>query len=289
MLRQFDVTSTDRVTNALWRASSLQRSIESFGARLEYHRCHAGVSFHDRDGWFRFEQLQDREFGDRVIERIADEGEATFEVAGTYTFRYAIHLPLQLAGYLYAAERRVPVLRDNVALLNREWLQEGAILSPRAIVIEGDELSGRAECATAPDIAALTDALFDQTARLIEPLVDAWSPRRLIARANAWGSALDALASGFWFAGTHAIGRDNAWARWEAAIEGRTFPVRRRPRRLQFDCEGEPDEMIVRSGCCLWYTLPAAKKTHSYCTSCYLISDERRIERMITYRRERSE
>lgn len=273
--------------DARWRHSPLTRSIESIDARLEHGRVHAGQPWQPGKDWFRFEQLEDASVAGGVIARIAKESEAPTEVAGTYAFRYAIHHPLMTAGYLVAKEGRVPVLRDNIALLNEEWLQQAAILAPRAIVLDGDELAS-AGCETVPDEDALSDALFAETARLIEPLIAAWSPKKLIARANAWGSALDALAYGFQFAGQHSIGLDRAWDKWRTAVRDRPFPVQRRPRRFEFDCDGDPDELLVRSGCCLWYTLPAAKADgdQDYCTSCYLQTDDRRRERMVAYRRE---
>jgi hypothetical protein len=263
-------------------------SLATFNQGLEQSRLHLGGPPHDGAPWFFFEDLLSPQFADRVIKRVAEWSDATHLVAGTYTFRYAIQIPLSLAGYLFAMDNRVPVLRHNIMLVNRDWLNEAALLSPEVTVLQGDELSGEAGIPVIDAESQLADRLFHETERLLEPLLEVWAPRKLVARANAWGSALDALACGFQMAGRDRVGLDEAWNAWNAAIKGRTFPVRRRPRRLQFECDGAPDEVLVRSGCCLWYTLPESKQggVQEYCTSCYLSSDESRTERIAAYRRE---
>jgi hypothetical protein len=263
-------------------------SLARFNHNLEQSRLHLGGPPHDGAPWFSFEDLLSPQFADRVIRRVAEWSDATHLVASTYTFRYAIQIPLSMAGYLFAMDKRVPTLRHNIMLVNKEWLNEAALLSPRMTVLQGDKLSGEAGIQVVEAESQLADALFHETDRLIEPLLEVWAPCKLVARANAWGSALDALAYGFQMAGRDRIGLDEAWNAWNAAIEGRTFPVRRRPRRLQFECEGTPNEILVRSGCCFWYMLPESRKggLQEYCSSCYLRSDKSRIERMVAYWRE---
>jgi hypothetical protein len=269
---------------------ALRASLEGFNKGLPWYRLHLGRPPDDGSPWFPFQDLLSPGFAGRVIKRVAELEDATYLVAGTYTFRYAIQIPLSLAGYLFAAGNRVPALRNNLLLADKDWLNECCLLSPALTVAEGDELTTEAGVTAVQSETELVDALFHETERLINPLLDAWVPRKLVARANAWASALDALAYGFQMAGRQAIGLDEAWNKWDAAIRGREFPVRRRPRRFQFKCDGEADELLVRSGCCLWYTLPAAKEEgQNYCTSCYLESDGRRREKMIAYKRKQKE
>jgi hypothetical protein len=55
---------------------------------------------------------------------------------------------------------------------------------------------------------------------------------------------------------------------------------------VQFEVDGRPDEVMVRAHCCLNYTLPQAKEAaHRYCATCYLESDDCRIQRLIDWNR----
>lgn len=241
-------------------------------------------------GWFRYEDLCDQEVPDRILERMAQEYKTTPSVAGSYTFRAANYLAVGLAGFLFVMERRVPRLHGSVALLDRNFLNGLRLLEPRAIVLETDSAAGTPGVEAVPDLDALTDALFDEVSRLAGPLLAAFQARKLVAPVNAWGILIDSLASGFLAAGRAGIGLDAAWASWHRAIAGRSFPVRRRPRRVQFDVDGQPHEVMVRSHCCLYFTLPRAKEAaHQYCSSCYLETDERRIQRLIASYRAQAE
>lgn len=241
---------------------------ETFNTLAEGVHVGTGLPLPQDGGWFRFEQLADTDFGGQVIRRIAGQTGATDQAAGTYTLRYALYAPLMLAGYLYAREQRVPVLRSNVLVANRDWLNSIHLLSPAA------------------SETSLADSLFDEVTGFVAALIDAWSAENWVAKPNAWATAVDSLAYGFQMAGRHAVGLDAAWAKWEAAVAGRVFPVRRRPRRFIFTCDGEQDELLVRSGCCLWFTQPSAKSSAAhYCTSCYIEEDERRLEQILAYKR----
>jgi len=212
-------------------------------------------------------------------------------VIGNYLFRDFVHAPLQLAGYLWARERRVPVLAGNVAVQDSGWIQHFRWLEPRAIVLPGDPLAGDDVAAVVADERSLDDALFDEVRRFAEPILEAFRVHRYVAPANAWGSILDSLGYGVQLAGRRdaELGLDAAWERWDAAIEGRTFPARRRPRRLQYEwAPGCTEEALVRAGCCLWYMTEAAKKddgTTDYCTTCYLKPDEERLGILIEWKR----
>lgn len=265
--------------------SPLALSVERFAQANSYADIGWGDPG-DSDGWFHYNALCDQPFGDRVLDRIAREYQTTVLVSGTYAFRAANYLPLGLAGFLFAAERRVPRLCGNIALRDRGYLNGFRLLEPRAIVLESDPLAGMPGFETVPNVAALADALFDEVSRTAEPLIEAWASRKLLAPANAWGILLDFLAYGFLAAGSAGLGPDAAWAAWSQAIAGRTFPIRRRPRRLQFEVDGTPEEVMVRAHCCLYYTLPQAEEAeHRYCVSCYLETDECRIQRQTAVHR----
>jgi len=269
----------------LWRASPLTRSIGAFNARHAYGSIQEGDP-RACEGWQAFESLAGSAHRDAVVGRIARDTSAPVGVAATYTFRYALATPLQFAGYLFAKERRVPRLAGNVGLRDHEYLQHAALFAPTAHVLPDDELAVVPGCDVADGEHALADALFAEVSALTRDIIDSWSNDRLLARANAWGGIIDALASGVRLAAMHAIDADAAWKRWDNALAGRELPIRRRPRRFQFECDGEPGELVVRADCCLWFTLPAAKtRGQDYCTSCYLTDDETRRARMVAFTR----
>ncbi|MGH2584666.1 MAG: hypothetical protein ACRDJE_07100 [Dehalococcoidia bacterium] len=272
---------------ARWEDSLLTASMQQAARLMPNVTLLHGEPDRHRSTWITPEGLAERDPGDRVIKRIAERSDATFEVAANYGFRYAISVALRLTGYLFATEQRVPLLRGNVLLHDSNWLNRVAVLEPRAVVLPGDELAGTPGVRTAPDHAALTDALFGETAAFVEPLLAGFVPRKLVARANGSGSALDYLAYGFQIAGRAGLGLDAAWQAWGQATGGRTFPTRRRPRRFEYEVDSAGDELLVRAGCCLYYVLPRACEggEPQYCTSCFIQSDERRLERLVAYKR----
>lgn len=213
-------------------------------------------------------------------------------IVGNYLFRDLISTPLGLMGYLWARERRVPLLTRNAAVREHEWFQQWRWLRPAGVALVGDPIAAHANVSLVPDARALDDALFAEVTSFSAPILEAFRKHRYVAPANAWGSILDAVLTGVDIAGRAeaGLGLDGAWAVWEQALEGRSFPVRRRPRRLAYEwAPGQCDEMAVRAGCCLWYMTPDAKDENGdrdYCTSCYLKSDEVRIATMIEWKRE---
>jgi hypothetical protein len=270
-----------------WQGSPLAVSVGWVARLMPMVSVHLGepVSSDETD-WFALERLAEPELGDRVIARVAERTEAPFALGAVYSFRYALYTVLRIAGYLFAAEGRVPVLRGNVLIADRDWLNHIALLEPRAVVLEGDSLTGLPGIRAVTDEAALEDALFEETAALVEPLLAGFAPRKLVARATGWGAALDTLAYGFQLAGRGDLGLDAAWERWERTIAVREFGFRRRPRRFQYEVDGEQDELLVRSGCCLYFTSERAKQAERrYCTSCYIETDERRLEILTEYKR----
>jgi hypothetical protein len=178
-----------------------------------------------------------------------------------------------LAGYLFAGRRQVIRLRDRLLLADRDWLSQAVLLSAEALNEPGDTNS------------RLADRLFTEVDRLVKPVIESWATHRLLARANAWASVLDGLAGGFELYGKHTGSPDASWSGWEEAIAGRSFPVKRRPRRFEFICTGSREQVLVRSGCCLWFTLPAAQGgSQRYCLSCCLEKDDRRLQRAVADR-----
>lgn len=269
--------------------TALQQALEAFNAAAEGVRVGMCQPQDGQADWYPFARLAEEPFGYEVIRRIAEMTRATGQAPGSYTLRYALYTPLMLAGYLYASQRRVLSLRDNLLTANREWLNHVHVLAPAFTVLPSDRLAGRPGCATAANESRLADALVDEMKALAGPLIESWSAQKLVARANAWACAIDSLAYGFQLAGRHRIGLDAAWELWDAVIAGRIFPVRRRPRRFRFSCDGEQDELLIRSGCCLWFTQPAAKNgPMRYCSSCYIETDERRLEQITANRRKQN-
>ncbi|MBX3013041.1 MAG: (2Fe-2S)-binding protein [Caldilineaceae bacterium] len=269
-----------------WENSPLLAALQRFLAQRTYAKVDCGRPVATDAQWVTATALTQPAIADRPIERIMHKYDATRPVAGTYTFRAALAVPLGLVGYLFAAERRVPLLQENLLYNDDGWPGHIALLEPRAAVLRNDVLAGQPGIETVADEVALVDILFRETASLIEPLIDTWGPRKLLSRGNAWASALDYLAYGFQAAGQSLCTLDAAWADWETWLAQRTWPTRRRPRRYQYAVDEQADEMLVRAGCCLWYTLPPKENAQAhYCTSCYLIKDEQRLAILTEYKR----
>ena len=249
---------------------NLELALETFHASLEGADVLIGPPPSSQQGWFRFEQLFDEAFGQQVIQRIAQETQAEGQAAGTYTLRYILYGPLALAGYLFAAHNVVPRLHNHLLVSDRDWLNHARWITPAT---------------QAPS----ADALFAELEDLVGPLIHSWAAQKWVARANAWACAIDSLAYGFQLAGKSTLDPDAAWTRWEEAVAGRVFAVRRRPRRFLFTINDQRDELLIRSGCCLWFTQVAAQSSPArYCPSCYLQSDERRLEQLTQIHHRRS-
>ena len=255
--------------------SLLEQAIECFNALLEGADVLLGHPPSRQEEWFRFEALSDAAFGPRVVQRIAQQAQAEGQAAGTYTLRYVLYGPLALAGYLFAAHNVVIRLHDHLLIADSQWLNHARWIDPSFLA--------------PPSGAPPAEALFAELEGLVGPLIDSWDSQKLVARANAWACAIDSLAYGFQLAGKTTLNPNVAWAKWESAVAGRVFPVRRRPRRFLFTIDDHRDELLIRSGCCLWFTQPAAKNSPAhYCASCYIQSDERRLEQLITLRRKQA-
>lgn len=274
--------------NLTWDSSPLLAAIQRFQTQKTYITVHCGQPT-DGAQWVVAADLTQPAIADRPIERIMHKYGATRPVAGTYTFRSALAAPLGLLGYLFAAERRVPLLQGNLLYNDDAWPGQIALLEPRVVVLANDPLAGNPGVEAVADEETLVEFLLRETASLVDPLIDTWGPRKLLSRGNAWASALDYLAYGFQAAGHDPHLLDVAWADWEHWLANRTWPTRRRPRRFQYEVDGQADEMLVRAGCCLWYTLPPkANEQAHYCTSCYLIKDEERLAILTEYKRKQA-
>ncbi len=260
--------------------------------RAQYEWAQLATSSPEADDgdWAPFEAFATPEARERAAaafkKRYYEDRDVPEGVLGTYVFRDLIYHPLLVLGYCFAGEMRVPLLSGAIEIRLDET-GPVRLREARFAVLPGDDLVGMPGVEVEPDLVALTERLFVEVAALCDPLLANFRAVRHVAPANGWGSILDALLVGFTTAGRSGLGLDEAWARWNAAIEGRAFPVRRRPRRLAYEwAPGQHDEMSVRAGCCLWYTTDEAKaapKQH-YCTSCYLETDESRIRHMVEWK-----
>lgn len=265
---------------APWQGSALRSSLMRAASQLPYNTVALGQPGSGEPvRWLSAEQLARPAERESISARIATLKDATPVVARTYTFRYAIAGVMRLAGYLFAREARVLALQGNILVANRGLLTDLAVLSPRAIVLADDALADEPGITTVTDQHSLAGALFQEVEQFVEPLLAAPGPRRFVAQPNGWGAVLDFLANGFQLAGSDGLGQDAAWAAWEHAIAGRDFPTHRRPRRFQYCLDGQAGELLVRSGCCLYFTLPQARTGPShYCRACFIENDARRLE-----------
>jgi len=295
---------TAHIPTDTWSDSPLRPSLERFAALHTRADVRWGHPEESDDG-YRYEALYDPGFIGRFLDQIAAEFAGPPAFSGTRLFRVAHFLPLRLAGYLFAAEGRVIRLRENL-VLRKAAHRHGShphghhphgghphggrppglrVLEPRAVVLPDDPAAGAPGIETAPDRAALADALFAEVTALAEPLMRRLHDLGVLPPGTGWGILLDFLAAGFLAAGRAGTGLDAAWAAWEEAIAGRTFPARRLPRRLQFTADGRTEEIMVHAHCCLRYALPHMKdREDRHCIECYLESDENRIARLLERR-----
>ncbi len=272
---------------------SLAPSLARLDSLIEWASfAHGWPSAHD-EGWYRVEDFLDPGIRTTVLDYLLAGHYAgdPREIVGNYLFRAVINYPLILAGYLFSSECRVPVLGSNTMLNRAEYLDGLRLLETRAFVLPNDPMAGQPGIEVVPDEQALTDALFMEVKRTCDPLIRSFRMEKLVAPANAWGSILDSLAYGFERAGRDGLGLDAAWLVWARTIADRAFPTRHRPRRFQYEIEGESGECWIRAGCCLWYTTARAKNdpVQRYCVSCRLMSDDERVQLFCHYAQDRTD
>ena len=264
----------------------LRAALDSGGARGPFASVDWGRPDPDDGLWLALDDFTTTEGLAPVVARSAPDGERA-RLAEFWAFQNVCGAPLFAAGYLFAAQRRVPWLQGNVLLHNSEWLQHVRLLEPRLWVLPDDPLCGAEGVAVVPDLQALAATLLAEVYRTYAPIVRALRARRQTSTANAWGSVVDGLLQGFLLAGRGDGRLDAVWDLWHATIEGWGVESRRWPRRLQFDVDGEADEMVVRAACCLIWTIPdaAGAKTPN-CPNCPLdIGDAGRVRWMVEWLR----
>lgn len=241
--------------------------------------------------WAPIEAFATPELRDRALrarENQSGTSPVPAVVLGNYLFRDLTYYPLLVGGCCFAAERRV-LLLGGAFEFRLDEAGPVRIRSARFAVLPGDPLADAPGIEVEPDEAALTERLHAEVRALCDPLVASFRASNYVAPANGWGSVLDSLVLGFTTAGRLGLGLDEAWARWDAAIAGRSFPARRRPRRLPYEwAPGQRDEVSVRAGCCLWYVTDEARTEgrQEYCATCYLKTDERRIQSLVEWKQQ---
>lgn len=255
----------------------LEHAVDTFNGFLEGADILLGHPPSSQARWFRFEQIAEEDVGRQIIERIVQQARAEGQAGATYTLRYLLYGPLALTGYLFACHGWIPRFSGTLIVSDTDWLNHAHWVTPVLSYAVSEPSTNQNDPA---------DLLFAELQALVGPLIDSWVNLHWIARANAWACAIDSLAYGFQLAGKSALGPDLAWEKWESAVAGRIFPVRRRPRRFLFDIDGQSDELLIRSGCCLWFTQTAAQaSSNRYCVTCYLQSDAQRLDQLIALRR----
>ncbi|MCC7366295.1 MAG: hypothetical protein IT303_18200 [Dehalococcoidia bacterium] len=133
----------------------------------------------------------------------------------------------------------------------------------------------------ATDDDARLEAVLGEAGAMAAPIIDALVLRKEIAAANAWAVLLDAFSSAAAVAATATGEAEAVWARWRRLLELCPYPAKRRPRRFEYDGDGERLEVTVRASCCLFFTSESAKASPDpYCKLCYIESDANRVRRL---------
>jgi hypothetical protein len=266
----------------------LRRALERCGARGPFASVGWGRPEPDDGQWLDLDGFGGPSGGAAAIRRLTPAGGDPANLIGHWVFQNAAGTPPLLAGYLFAAQRRVPALEGNTLLHDSQWLQHLRLVEPRLTVLAEDPLAGLAGVTVVADQAALTAALFDEIERTYGPIVQGFRARRLVSTANAWASVVDGLLQGYLLAGTSGLGLDVAWELWRATTSGWPVATRRWPRRLEFDRDGFRDEVVVRAACCLVFTsVDSSGAKVPNCPNCPLdIGDEGRIRWMVDWLRQ---
>jgi hypothetical protein len=265
----------------------MQAALDGCGARGPFASVAWGRPEPDDGQWLALDAFATDAGAAPAIGRHDPDG-AFAKLTGHWVFQNAAGTALLAAGYLYAAQYRVPGLHGNVLLHNTEWLQHLRLVQPRLWALPDDPLAGTSGVTTVADLQALTALLFAAVQRTYEPIVQAFRARRQVSVANAWASVVDGLLQGFLLAGRAEIGLDAAWRLWQTTIGTWDVPTRRWPRRLPFAEAGLQDEVVVRAACCLIYTTPdAAGVKPPNCPNCPLdIGDAGRVRWMVEWLRQ---
>ena len=178
----------------------LRAALDACGARGPFASVAWGRPEPDDGQWLDLDAFALEEGAAPAIRRYPSQGDSA-KLIGHWVFQNASGTALLAAGYLYAAQRRVPVLQGNTLIHNTQWLQHLRLVQPRLRVLPDDLLAGAEGVTTVDDHQALTAALFAEVQGAYEPIVQAFRARRQVSIANAWASVVDGLLQGFLLAG----------------------------------------------------------------------------------------
>lgn len=265
----------------------MRAALDECGARGPFASVAWGLPDPDDGQWLHLADFATVEGATPAFRRHSTESDFA-KLTEFWVFQNATGTALLTAGYLYAAQRRVPALAGNTLLHNSQWLQHARLVEPRLWVLPDDPLSGLPGVTTAADREALADVLFAEVRRTFEPIIEAFRARREASLANAWATVVDGLLQGFLLAGRATPGLDDAWDLWRATIETWDVDTRRWPRRLRFCDAGLEDEIVVRAACCLVFSITDSAGTkQKHCPNCPIdIGDAGRIRWMVDWLKE---
>lgn len=194
---------------------------------------------------------------------------------------YAWVLPAAAIG-AYLTEARVPDLApDNVAVRVRTPAEEGilqiGLLRGRMAVLPGDRAAQQRAVLVLPDREALRDWLRRRIEAHVAPLIEALHRHTGFSRRAQWNLVADNCAALFLWIGQRIGAQEQACAEGRALIGAPDSPLRAsRTRYITLDVAGRRHTVRQRGGCCLYYRLPGGQ----HCSTCALISDEERIQRL---------
>jgi hypothetical protein len=262
----------------------LRAALDACGSRGPFASVAWGLPVPDDGTWLTLDGFATAEGAAPVIGRYSPDSDFA-KLTGHWVFQTTCGTALFAAGYLYAAQQRVPALQGNVLLHNTQWLQHLRFMEPRLWVLPDDPLGGSPGVTVIADHQELTATLFAEIQRTYEPIVRAFRARRQTSVANAWASVVDGLLQGFLLAGRGDTGLDTAWDLWRRTVRSWDVPTRRWPRRLPFAEAGFVDEMVVRAACCLTWTITDSTGTkQKNCPNCPLnIGDDGRVRWMVEW------
>lgn len=264
--------------------SPMRAALDGCGARGPFASVAWGLPDPDDGQWLDLADFATAEGALPAVCRYPPESDVA-KLTEFWVFQNATGTPLLTAGYLYAAQGRVPMLAGKTLIHNSQWLQHIRLVEPRLWALPDDPLSGRLGVTTVADRQALTEVLFAEVRRTYAPIVQAFLERRQASRANAWATVVDGLLQGFLLAGRAEIGVDAAWELWRTTIQTWDVDTRRWPRRLQFCEAGLEDEIVVRAACCLVCSITdSAGVKQKHCPNCPIdIGDAGRIRWMVDW------
>lgn len=191
-----------------------------------------------------------------------------------HDYLWSVSLLMSGAWYL---ERRVPRIRPREV---RADLSTGTyLIVPGAAFacLPGDPAAGLPGARVVADEEALRAELRAAVADHVGPLLAAMGPRVRRRERALWGMAADDLVSGIWYLG-RVLGEEDRAVREATEVLPTAiapFPGGADFRRLA-DRAGQLHPTRTRLGCCMYYTLDAARA----CTTCPRTCDAERLRRI---------